>query len=142
MKTELHQLVVGIKGAGEMASAVAWRLYKANFRKIFMMEVPQPLAVRRAVSFCEAVHTGVATVEGVEARKTDDADGIPVAWDKKAMAVLVDPLWTTVKKMRPQVVVDAILAKANMGTATTEAPILPGIPVLSSALPSVMILPR
>jgi len=127
MKTELHQLVVGIKGAGEMASAVAWRLYKANFRKIFMMEVPQPLAVRRAVSFCEAVYKGVAIVEGVEARKTDDADGIPAAWDKKAMAVLVDPLWATVKKMRPQVVIDAILAKANMGTATTEAPLVIGL---------------
>jgi xanthine dehydrogenase accessory factor len=127
MKTELNQLVVGIKGAGEMASAVAWRLYMANIKTIFMLEIPHPLAVRRAVSFCEAVHKGTATVEGVEARKADDADGIRAAWNKKSIAVLVDPDWTAFKTMRPQVVIDAILAKTNMGTATIEAPLVIGL---------------
>ena len=55
--------MIGIKGAGEMASAVAGRLYMANCRRIFMMEIPSPLAVRRAVSFCEAVHEGRKTIE-------------------------------------------------------------------------------
>ena len=127
MKTELNQLVVGIKGAGEMASAIAWRLYRANIKTIFMMEISHPLAVRRAVSFCEAVYKGSATVEGVEAGKADDADGIRAAWNKKAIAVIVDPQWTAVKTMRPQIVIDAILAKANMGTATTEAPLVIGL---------------
>jgi len=127
MKTELNQLIVGIKGAGEMASAVAWRLYMANIRTIFMMEIPHPLAVRRAVSFCDALHKGTATVEGVEARKADDAEGIRAAWNKKAIAVLVDPHWTALKTMRPQIVIDAILAKANIGTAVTEAPLVIGL---------------
>ena len=127
MKTELNQLVVGIKGAGEMASAVAWRLYLANIKAIFMMETPQPSAVRRAVSFSEAVYKGSATVEGVEAGKVEDADGIQAAWNKKAVAVLVDPHWTVVKTMHPQIVIDAILAKTNMGTATTEAALVIGL---------------
>ncbi|MEW6671867.1 MAG: selenium-dependent molybdenum cofactor biosynthesis protein YqeB [Thermodesulfobacteriota bacterium] len=127
MKTELNQLVVGIKGAGEMASAIAWRLYKANVRKIFMMEIPSPLAVRRAVSYCEAVHKSLSTVEGVEARMVDEAEGIPAVWNKKAMAVLVDPHWKAVKKMQPHVVIDAILAKTNLGTAAAEAPLVIGL---------------
>ncbi|MDF1591111.1 MAG: selenium-dependent molybdenum cofactor biosynthesis protein YqeB [Desulfobacterales bacterium] len=127
MKTELNRLVVGIKGAGEMASAVAWRLYMANIKTIFMLEMPHPLAVRRSVSFSEAVYKGAATVEGVEARKAGDADGIRAAWHKKAIAVLVDPHWTALKTMRPQVVIDAILAKTNMGTAKTEAPLVIGL---------------
>jgi len=127
MKAELNQLIVGIKGAGKMASAIAWSLYKANIRKIFMMEIPNPLAVRRAVSFCEAVHKGAAIVEGVEAKRVDDADGVQAAWNKKAIAVLVDPQWESIKKMAPQVVIDAILAKTNMGTATTDAPLVIGL---------------
>ena len=127
MKTELNQLVVGIKGAGEMASAVAWRLYMANIKTIFMLEIPHPLAVRRAVSFCEAVHKGTANIEGIEARKADDAGRIQAVWHKKAIAVLVDPHWKTLKTMRPQVVIDAILAKTNLGTETTEAPLVIGL---------------
>jgi len=127
MKIELNQLVVGIKGAGEMASALAWRLYMANIKAIFMMEISHPLAVRRVVSFCESIHKGTATVEGVEARKADDAEGIRAAWNKKAMAVIADPHWTAIHAMRPQVVIDAILAKVNTGTDTAEAPLVIGL---------------
>jgi xanthine dehydrogenase accessory factor len=127
MKTELNQLVVGIKGAGEMASAVAWRLYKANIRKIFMMEISTPLAVRRAVSFCEAVHKGAATVEGVEARRVDDADGIQAAWNTKAIPVIIDPRWAALKTAHPHVVIDAILAKTNLGSSTAEALLVIGL---------------
>ena len=49
-----------------MASAVAWRLFMANLKKIFLMETANPLAVRREVSFCEAVHEEKKEVEGVE----------------------------------------------------------------------------
>jgi len=92
-----------------------------------MLEMPHPLAVRRAVSFCEAVHKSTAIVEGIEAGRADDADGIQAAWNKKAIAVLVDPHWKALKTMRPQVVIDAILAKTNMGTETSEAPLVIGL---------------
>ena len=59
--------IVLIKGAGEMASAVAWRLYMANIRRICMTELDAPLCVRRTVSFCTAIEDGGTQVEGVEA---------------------------------------------------------------------------
>ena len=63
---KLSELIVVIKGAGEMASGVAWRIYMSNIRKILMLETASPLAVRRKVSFCEAVHAEHQTVEGVQ----------------------------------------------------------------------------
>jgi xanthine dehydrogenase accessory factor len=125
--SQLNQLVIGIKGAGEMASAVAWRLYMANMRNIFMMEVSQPMAVRREVSFCEALYDGRKTVEGVASQKADSAEHIQQAWRSSQIAVLVDPQWATLKKLRPDVSVDAILAKKNLGTTMKEAPLVIGL---------------
>ncbi len=113
--------MIGIKGAGEMGTGVAWRLHMACFRNIFMMETPSPLAVRREVSFCEAVHDGRKTVEGVEAVRVHCAEDIRDAWDKGKIAVLVDPEWKAIGKMRPHTVVDAILAKKNLGTTVADA---------------------
>ena len=123
----LNQLTVGIKGAGEMASAVAWRLYQANLRRIFMMEIPQPIAVRREVSFCEAVYQGSRRVEDVEALLIGHLSEIKQVWLENKIAVLVDPKWQSVSKMRPHVVVDGILAKKNLGTRLSEAPLVIGL---------------
>lgn len=125
--TSLNQLVIGIKGAGEMASAVAWRLYRSGFQKIYMLETDYPLAVRRSVSFCEAIYEGGMTVEGVDAIRLDYADEITSAWDKKQIAVLIDPEWTVSHRIRPQVSIDAVLAKKNLGTVITEAPLVIGL---------------
>jgi xanthine dehydrogenase accessory factor len=77
---ELKNLVVGIKGAGDIATGVASRLFKSNIKKIFMMEVKAPLAVRRQVSFCEAICEGSFVVEGIQAVKVTDEIGIQEAW--------------------------------------------------------------
>jgi xanthine dehydrogenase accessory factor len=122
--TGLPELIIAIKGAGEMASAIAWRLFQARMRRMVMMEIPNPLAVRRAVSFCEAIHDGVMAVEGVEAQRVDGLGDIPRAWEEGRIAVIVDPRWAAVREMRPQVVVDAILAKRNPGTRMEEAPLV------------------
>jgi xanthine dehydrogenase accessory factor len=123
----LHSLIVGIKGAGEMASAIGWRLYTANIRKIFMMEVAHPLAVRREVSFCEAVRDGEKTVDGVQAKSVDRVEDIQSVWDRGWIAVLMDPEWLTIEKIPPDVLVDAIQAKRNLGTAVEEAPLVIGL---------------
>lgn len=123
----LNQLVIGIKGAGDLASAVAWRLYMANMRRIFMMEIPYPLAVRRGVSFCEAIHEQSKTVEGVVAERTDDASAVRLSWEKGHIAVLVDPQWLNQKILSPDVIVDAIVAKKNLGTAKSEAGVVIGL---------------
>jgi xanthine dehydrogenase accessory factor len=119
--TQLREVIVAIKGAGEMASAVAWRLFMANLQKIVMLEIEKPLAVRRAVSFCEAIHDGHQTVERVGAVQVSESDGIRQAWDFGKIAVAADPKWFLLKELEPDLVVDAILAKRNLGTRMTDA---------------------
>jgi xanthine dehydrogenase accessory factor len=110
-----------------MASAVAWRLYRANLKKILMLETVNPLAVRREVSFCEAVHDGHKTVEGVEAVRVADLQEATLAWDQGRIAVAVDPQWHLSAKIQPDLVIDAILAKRNLGTRLQEAGLVIGL---------------
>lgn len=110
-----------------MASAVAWRLYMANIKNILMLETESPLAVRRKVSFCEAVYEGVKEVENVRAVRVQNPDGVKVCWENGEIAVMVDPSWKILKDIQPEVVVDAILAKKNLGTSLGEAPLVLGM---------------
>ncbi len=125
--TPLRDLVVGIRGAGDIASAVASRLYQSNIRKIYMTELSEPLAVRRNVSFSEAIYKESHTVEEIVANRVESADGIPAAWSNKSIAVLADPDSTSVKIMQPHVVVDAIIAKKNLATSIGDAPLVIGL---------------
>jgi xanthine dehydrogenase accessory factor len=125
--TGLNEIVIAIKGAGEMASAVAWRLHRANFTKILMMEKASPLAVRREVSFCEAVHDGRKSVEEISAVHVERPDEIIKCWEKREIGVVVDSRWRTLKTMRCDVLVDAILAKENLGTKLNEASLVIGL---------------
>lgn len=118
-----HQPIV-IKGAGEMASGVAVRLYRAGFRRLAMLEVAAPLAVRRAVSFCEAVRDGGQQVEGIAAVRVADPAMLEGVWQEGRIAVAVDPDWTWLQFVRPSVSIDAILAKRNLGTTMDEAPLV------------------
>ena len=125
--TNLSELTIVIKGAGEMASAVAWRLYMANFKKILMLDVATPLAVRRKVSFCEALHDGSQTVEGVQAIMAGAIGSIHTAWEQGRIVVAADPKWLLLQQVRPEVVVDAILAKKNLGSRMTDAELVIGL---------------
>ena len=124
---QLRKLTIVIKGAGEMASAVAWRLYMSNLRKILMLETDNPLAVRREVSFCEALHDGLKTVEEVGAVKVQGLSDIYQAWKQGKVAVAPDPQWHLLDKIHPDLVVDAILAKRNLGTRMQEADLVIGL---------------
>ena len=123
----LSDLVVGIKGAGEMASGVAWRLWQANIRRIFMLEIPSPMAVRRQVSFCEAIYEKKVSVDGVSAVRVESLAEISRAWEQGQLAVAADPRWTMITQMHPQIVIDAILAKMNLGTRLDEASLVIGL---------------
>ena len=124
---KMTDVIIGIKGAGEMASGVASSLYKANLRKIFMMEITSPLAVRRTVSFCEAIHSDSITIEGIPGVKAHDVIDIHKTWDRDAIAVIPDPEWKTLSHLKPDVVIDATLAKVNLGTQREEAPLVIGL---------------
>lgn len=110
-----------------MASAVAWRIYRAKICQILMLERSSPLAVRRAVSFCEAVHDGHKTVEGVAAKRADTLNEVRAYWNKGQIAVCIDPEWKLPASLKPDVVIDAILAKSNLGTRLDAAPLVIGL---------------
>lgn len=120
----LKDRLIIIKGAGEMASGVACRLYRANFRRILMLETPSPLAVRRQVSFCEAIHEQQKTVEGIKAVRVTAESELRQAWQAGKIAVRVDPRGESVRRLRPDVLIDATLAKRNLGISIADAPLV------------------
>ncbi|MGU0044145.1 selenium-dependent molybdenum cofactor biosynthesis protein YqeB [Escherichia coli] len=109
-----HQLVV-IRGAGDIASGVALRLYHAGF-KVIMLEVEKPTVIRCTVAFAQAVFDGEMTVEGVTARlATSSAEAMKLT-ERGFIPVMVDPACSLLDELKPLCVVDAILAKQNLGT--------------------------
>ncbi|MCB2229062.1 MAG: EF2563 family selenium-dependent molybdenum hydroxylase system protein [Desulfarculaceae bacterium] len=124
--TSLKGMPVLIRGAGEMATGVAYRLHRAGLR-VALTEVPQPLAVRRAVSFCEAVYDGAKTVEGLTARLVRGPEEFQPTWDAGELPVLVDPDTACRHHLKPLVVVDALLAKRNTGLRADMAPLTIGL---------------
>jgi xanthine dehydrogenase accessory factor len=115
-----------IKGAGDLATGVAWRLWRAGF-PLAMTELSQPLALRRCVAFAEAIHTGETSVEGVTARRVEAVAEAPAAWAQGVIPVFVDSQAALLAQLRPEVVVDAIMAKRNLGTHLEEAPLVIGL---------------
>ncbi len=109
-----------VKGAGDLATGVALRLYRAGF-SIVMTEVPSPTAVRRAVAFSEAVFEGQVTVEGVRGTLTGDADGVRRLIGQGDVAIIVDPETIIRQELKPVLLVDAIVAKRNLGTSAGDA---------------------
>src|SRR5450756_1736752 len=100
-----------LKSAGEMASAIAWRLYMANLRRICMLDLDRPLCVRRQVSFCTALESGAAVVEGVRAVAARDWGEIEAAWETQSIPVVSTTDWERIDAPVPDVLIDAILAK-------------------------------
>lgn len=119
--------IVVIRSAGEMASGIAWRLYMANIRRLCMVDLDESTCVRRTVSFCPALESGSFTVEGVEATAVRSADDIRTAWGAQRIPVMRTNDWNAVDDITPTIVVDAILAKRNLGTRVTDAPLVIGL---------------
>jgi xanthine dehydrogenase accessory factor len=110
-----------VKGAGDLASGVALRLLSAGFG-VVMTEIAQPTVVRRSVAFAEAVYAGRAHVETVEGVRVDRPDEIEAVVRRGAVAVIVDPGGDVLRDRRPALLVDAIMAKRNLGTSLADAP--------------------
>ena len=119
-------LTILIRGAGDLASGVALRLYRAGMR-VAMTEIARPTTIRRTVAFSDAVTNGEQTVEGVTARRAETPEEALRCMDRGEIPVLVDPECSCRAQLRPDALVDAILAKRNLGTAITDAPIVVGV---------------
>lgn len=122
----LNTLTVMVKGAGEMASGIAWRLYRSGFRKIILLETEAPMAIRRRVCFSEAVYDRSKSVDTVTAELSRDKEEAEAAMARGNMVVMVDPKWQQIRHFKPDVLIDAILAKKNLGTSMQEAPLVLG----------------
>jgi xanthine dehydrogenase accessory factor len=116
-------LRVLVRGGGDLASGVAWRLHVSGF-KVAVTEIHQPMAVRRTVSFCEAVYDEEAQVEGVKSVCIHDAREVFAVWEKGWIPVMVDPDAESRHAIQPHILVDAILAKRNLGTTVRHAPLV------------------
>ena len=126
-KKGLGELIVMIRGAGEMASGVAHRLCRSHFR-VCLLEIEHPLAVRREVSFCEAVYEGEKEVEGVRVKLVSQTKEIQPTWKETKIPLLIDPDGKKTKEyLNPDVIIDAILAKRNLGTRMNDAPFVIGL---------------
>jgi xanthine dehydrogenase accessory factor len=121
-----ENIIVLIKGGGDIASGVAHRLSRCRFKAV-MTETAHPLSVRREVSFSQAVFEGQKTVEGITARLIDSYDRIPDLWNAGMLPILVDPDALVKDQLKPSVLVDAVMAKQNTGTKITDAPLVIGL---------------
>lgn len=147
-------LLIICRGAGDLATGIIHRLHRAGHR-VIALETDYPAAIRRQVSFCEAVYDGSAAVEGVTARlvpaladaetDTETYSGIndtPAAhiasekWDSSVIEavleagevpLLIDPKGESIALLKPDVVVDAIIAKKNLGTTINMASLVIGV---------------
>jgi xanthine dehydrogenase accessory factor len=118
----MEETIVVIRGAGDLATGVAHRLHRSGF-KVLLLEVAQPLVVRRTVSFAQAVIDGETTVEDIRARKVSGPDELKKTWQDGVIPVLVDPGANILKDMNAAVVVDATLAKRDTGMRRNMAPL-------------------
>jgi xanthine dehydrogenase accessory factor len=120
-------LQVVIKGAGEMATGIAHRLFMSNITCILMTEIGTPISVRRNVAFSEAVYEGEMVVEGVKALLVKEMADIRRAWEQKLIGVIVDPGALISGQLKPDVVIDAIMTKRGKGSIKGEAPFTVGV---------------
>ena len=147
-------LLIICRGAGDLATGIIHRLHRAGHR-VIALETDYPAAIRRQVSFCEAVYDGSAVVEGVTARlvpaladaetdtetysgenDTPAAHIVSEKWDSSAIEavleagevpLLIDQKGESIALLKPDVVVDAIIAKKNLGTTFNMAPLVIGV---------------
>jgi xanthine dehydrogenase accessory factor len=109
-----------VRGGGDLATGTIHRLVKAGYL-VLVLETDYPAAIRRQVSFCEAVYEGEAVVEGVRAVRIPDTDHMEAVQKRGCVPVLVDPQGESIRRLKPDIVVDGILAKKNLGTTRDMA---------------------
>lgn len=113
--------VIVVRGGGDLATGTIHRLWSAGFQ-VLILEAAHPAAIRRQVSLCEAVYEGKATVEGLTAVLIHDVSEMEQVWAAGDVPMLVDPEGSCLEIVKPAVVVDAIIAKVNLGTNRAMAP--------------------
>lgn len=115
-----------IRGGGDLASGVALRLHHAHY-KVVVTEVPQPLCVRRAVSFAEAIYQGTWKIEGVVAEYLTNKDDIRDSVEKGNIPVMIDPQADIRHEFQPMAIIDGRMLKRPSELDWTAAPFVVGL---------------
>lgn len=119
-------MIVLIKGAGDLATGIAYRLKKSGF-DIVMTEIDNPTTVRRTVAFSQAIFDNEIEIEGIKGIKVNNINEIHKEIKKGNIPIIIDKEANIIKKLKPKVVVDAIIAKKNLRTSINDAPIVIGV---------------
>jgi xanthine dehydrogenase accessory factor len=115
-----------IRGAGDLATGIALRLWRAGIQ-VVMTDLAHSTAIRRSVCFSQALLFGRYSVEDLMAECAESPAEVPIILERGHIPVLADPEGRCISVLRPEVVVDAILAKRNLGTHITDAPVVIGV---------------
>lgn len=122
LRNQASHLVV-VRGGGDLASGVIIRLHRSGYR-VLVLEVDKPSVIRRTVSFAEAMFSGEVEVEGVKAKRVESVKQAFSVLEEGIIPMLCDPEGTSIKEISPICIVDAIIAKRNIGTRITDAPLV------------------
>jgi len=127
MMKKLSELIVLIRGGGEVASAIAYRLHRSHFR-VCLTEIANPVAVSRGTTFSEAVFEGIKIIEGVRVELVSvSPEEIYRVWQRGNIPLVIDPDASIKDKIKPDVLVDATMVKRNIGTKITDASLVIGM---------------
>ena len=122
----MREPFVIVRGAGDIARGTTYCLYKCGF-KVLALESKKPTAIRRLAAFCEAIYDGESTVEGVTAYRADSISDAERIMSDGGLPVMADEQAESIDMLKPDVVVDAMIAKRNLGTFKEMAPLTIGL---------------
>jgi len=111
-----------VRGGGDIATGVVQKLHRAGLN-VLILESEKPTAIRRSVALCEAVYDGIKTVEDITCKKIESLDELNECYSKGVVPLLIDPNGRSINELKPTAVIDAIIAKRNLGTNKNMAAI-------------------
>lgn len=118
-----RRALILVRGGGDLASGAIYRLHRAGF-PVVVTELANPVLVRRAVCYGEAIYSGAVEVDGVPARRAETAADVEKILADGVVPVVVDPAGQTIRRLNPAAVVDGRMAKTNLGTRPDDAPLV------------------
>lgn len=118
--------IVVVRGGGDIATGIIQKLHRSGF-KVLILELENPMVIRREVSFAQAIFDNEKVIEGIKAIKVDEIEGIKKVWDQNEIPIIIDEKCDILNKLKIDILVDATLAKKNLGVSKDMAPITIGV---------------
>lgn len=121
-----ENLLVVVRGGGDIATGIIHRLYMAGFR-VIVLEIEKPSHIRRKVAFAQAVYDEEIEIDGIKSKHVNEFSEALHCLEEGIIPVMIDQEGEIIKNNEINVVVDAILAKKNLGTTREMADSVIGV---------------